>query len=86
MPYYVRGKVVFGTGDPCTTGWILGIISMFPVAYTDGLKISPDFEDKVFDADVNVRGKLHLIYFLRLFVRGYLDEDIKKLIRKALKK
>lgn len=84
MPYYVKGKVVFGTGDPCTTGWLLGIISVFPAAYTEGLMLSPDFEEKVFEADAVIKGKVQVLYFIRLFLRGYRDEGIKKVIAKAL--
>lgn len=85
MPDRMQGRIVFGTGDPCTTGWVLGIISMFPAAYAEGIKICPDFEEKVFEAEGYVRGKLRLIYFVRLFLRGYLDEEIKAVITKALK-
>lgn len=84
MPDKVRGRLLFGTGDPCTTGWLLGAISMFRVAYTEGLTILPDFEEKVFVADGLVKGKVRVIYFLRLFLRGYLDDDIKRCITKAL--
>lgn len=85
MPDKIRGRVLFGTGDPCTTGWVLGAISMFRVAYTEGLVIEPDFEEKVFVADGLLKGKIRVIYFLRLFLRGYLDDDIKRCITKALK-
>lgn len=84
MPYHVKGKIVFGTGDPCTTGWLLGLVSVFPVAYTEGLVITPDFVEKVFDADAFIRGKVRVIYFVRLFLRGYRDKDIKTVITKAL--
>lgn len=85
MPSHIKGKIVFGTGDPCTTGWIIGVVSMFPVAYTEGLKILPDFEEQVFEADGYVKGRIRIIYFLRLLLRGYMDEDIKNIIKKALR-
>lgn len=85
MPDRIHGRILFGTGDPCTTGWVLGAISMFRVVYTEGLVITPDFEEKVFVADGRVKGKVRVIYFLRLFLRGYLDDDIKRCITKARK-
>ncbi len=85
MPKRLEGKILFGTGDPCTTGWLLGVISMFRVAYTEGLSIRPDFEDKVFVADGIIKGRIRVIYFLRLFLRGYMDDDMKRCITKALK-
>lgn len=85
MPDRVQGKISFGTGDPCTTGWILGVVSMCPAAYTEGLKILPDFEEKIFVAEGYAKGKVRAVYFLRLFMRGYMDDDIKRCVRKILK-
>lgn len=83
-PSYVRGHLYFGTGDPCTTGWVLGLISLLPAAYTEGIDIVPDFLQKKLDAEIYAKGKVHLFYFLRMFVRGYMDADIKTLISKVL--
>lgn len=83
-PSYVRGHLYFGTGDPCTTGWVLGLISLLPAAYTDEIDIVPDFLQKKLDAEIYAKGKVHLFYFLRMFVRGYMDADIKTLISKVL--
>lgn len=80
-PYQIRGRVHFGTGDPCTTGWILGGISMCAVTYTEGLFIVPHFEKKILKADGFLKGRLRLIYVVRLAIRGYLDEDIRKMIK-----
>lgn len=85
-PEKIDGKIVFGTGDPCTTGWLLGAVSMVPLAYTDGLQICPEFEEKRFQADGYVKGKARLIYMVRLVIRGYLDPDIKRWIDQALGK
>lgn len=82
-PRHVKGSIAFGTGDPCTTGWALGLISMFPAAYTDGLSVSPDFEEKKLDVNAYVRGRIRVLYFLRLFLRGYMDEETKTVLRKA---
>ncbi len=71
---------MFGTGDPCTTGWALGMISLIPAAYTEGVRIVPNFYEKEWDAEIHAKGKVHLFYFLRMFVRGYMDADMKALI------
>lgn len=83
-PSYVRGHLYFGTGDPCTTGWALGLISLLPAAYTEGIDIVPDFLQKKLDAEIYAKGKVHFFYFLRMLVRGYMDADIKTLISKVL--
>ena len=56
---------------------------MFPVAYTEGLHIYPNFEEKEFDADAYAKGRIRMLYFLRLFLRGYMDNDIMSMIKKA---
>ena len=85
-PDEVKGEIVFGTGDPCTTGWLAGAVSMIPFAYTEGLHVCPVFEDRQFRADGYVKGKARLIYMVRLVIRGYLDPDIKRWIDQALGK
>ncbi len=84
MPNKVRGRVRFGTGDPCTTGWLLGGISMFSIAYMEELRIIPDFEEKILEADGFLKGRLRLLYLVRLIIRGYLDEDIRKVLSKVM--
>ena len=53
---------------------------MVPLAYTEGLRICPEFEEKRFQADGYVKGKARLGYMVRLVIRGYLDPDIKQWI------
>ncbi len=78
-PTRVRGRIIVGTGDPCTTGMLLGGISLFPAAYQDGVRIVPDFEEKHFEADGFIKGRIRMIYFLRLLHRLYKDRELKAL-------
>ena len=78
-PTRVRGRIIVGTGDPCTTGMLLGGISLFPAAYQDGVRIVPDFEEKHFEADGFIKGRIRMIYFLRLLHRLYQDRELKAL-------
>lgn len=78
-PTKMNGKVVVGTGDPCTTGLLLGGISLFPVVYQEGVHIVPDFEEKHFEAEGFVKGRIRMIYFLRLLYRLYQDRELKEL-------
>ncbi|MFR7424727.1 MAG: DUF2953 domain-containing protein, partial [Clostridium sp.] len=45
-PRRMRGKVIFGTGDPCSTGELLGVLALFYAWYGNGVQIIPDFEQK----------------------------------------
>lgn len=78
-PTRICGTAILGTGDPCTTGLLIGGISLFPFIYQDNVHIAPDFEEKRFEAEGYMRGRLRVIYFLRLILRIYQDRECKRL-------
>ena len=78
-PKKVRGTFAFGTGDPSSTGLVTGLISLFPIAYQEGVYVTPDFEEKRLAADFFVKGSFRLIYFFRRFLRLYLDKELKRM-------
>lgn len=78
-PTKIRGEMIVGTGDPCTTGFVFGGISLIPLAYEDGVHIMPDFAEKRFEADGYMKGKIRVIYFLRFVLRLYKDRELKRL-------
>lgn len=78
-PSKVRGTAIVGTGDPCTTGLLFGGISVCPIVYQDGVQIMPDFEEKHFEAEGYIKGRIRVVYFLRLFLRLYQDRELKHL-------
>lgn len=79
LPTKVYGTVIIGTGDPCSTGLLLGGISLMPVIYRDRVQITPDFEEKHFEAEGFAKGRIRVIYFLRLILRLYQDRELKRL-------
>ena len=78
-PKKVRGTFAFGTGDPSSTGLVTGLISLFPIAYQEVVYVTPDFEEKRLAADFFVKGRIRVIYFLRLFLRLYQDKELKRM-------
>lgn len=78
-PTKICGEMVLGTGDPASTGLVFGGISLFPVAYQDGVRIIPDFEEKRFEAEGYMKGRIRVIYFLRLLLRLYKDRELRHL-------
>lgn len=84
-PTKVHGTVVLGTGDPCSTGLLFGGISLFPFVYQDGVRITPDFAEKHFEAEGFMKGRIRVIYFLRLLLRLYQDRELKRLWKQISK-
>ena len=78
-PRKVKGRFVVGTGDPSSTGLVIGGISLLPFAYQEGIEITPDFDDKVFQADGMIKGRIQVYYFVRLCIRLYRDKELRKL-------
>lgn len=84
-PRRICGIVRFGFSDPATTGIVLGIISLFPFAYQEGLTISPDFEEEVFEARGKAKGRIRVVRLCRIAIRVYRNRDVKKLVRRYKK-
>lgn len=82
FPKKIKGNVFFGLEAPADTGILLGGISMVPLAYKKGLHIVPDFERKRLDGNLVLAGRMRVIYFLRLLIRLYQNDKIKKMWKK----
>lgn len=67
-----------GTGDPAMTGLIIGGISLMPFVYQKGIHIVPDFEEKVIRGNGKIKGRVRVIYFVRLLIRMYRDKELRR--------
>ncbi len=79
LPTKLKSKIVFGTGDPCSTGQALGAIGFLYSLYGDKVQIIPDFENKVFEGKHDARGRIRLITVLILVIKLILDKRFKQL-------
>lgn len=87
LPGKVKGYLLFGTGDPASTGQILGLISVFYAVAGPILKIVPDFEEKRLECDLELRGRLRVFTLLVILLKLYFNKELKQLMQelKALK-
>ena len=60
LPKKLSGRLVFGSGDPCLTGQLLGVISVVYASCGRLLDLTPDFEEKRLEFDMTVRGRLRM--------------------------
>ena len=87
-PRRVRADVNFSLGDPANTGYATAALSICPVSYGKGCRILPDFEE----AQMYLRGWIDLrghVRAVHVFISGFrllFDKDIRRIIRKILKK
>lgn len=79
-PRRMRGKVIFGTGDPCSTGELLGVLALFYAWYGNGVQVIPDFEQKRIEGNVSFRGRIRMITLICIAWRIIKNKDGRKLL------
>ena len=84
LPRVVKGKVLFGTGDPALTGQILGAFYALYPLYGEKweLTVSGDFEEKKIKGKAYLAGRFRLMGILTPFLGLLADRNIRKLILK----
>ena len=66
LPRKVKGYVHYGMDEPYKTGQVTGYLSLLPFVYQKGLSMQPDFEQKVLELDMKLKGRIRLGYLLRI--------------------
>jgi hypothetical protein len=79
LPKKLKSRIVFGTGDPCTTGQALGFMGILYSFYGDKIVIIPDFENKIFEGNHYARGRIRLITLLIIVIKLIRDRRFKNL-------
>lgn len=79
VPTQVRGYIHFGTSDPASTGYCLGILGIFYPLYAKHLEIRPDFEHKIFETEVFIKGRIRSFTMLRIVLKIILNKDLKRI-------
>ncbi len=74
-PKVLRGHLLFGTGDPASTGEILGLFAILYAWYGRGIRIVPDFERKILEGELFARGGISIFTFLLVYVRVFRSDE-----------
>lgn len=81
-PKKIRGYLIFGFDDPSYTGRVLGLIYMFSRGTRKNFQIGPDFENKVFETDVQIKGRIQVYFLLIIAYRFYKDKNFREVIER----
>lgn len=84
-PEKCRINLRAGMEDPAVTGQIMAVYGMLYPAVGGGIFLQPEFEEKVMEGDVYIKGKITGIIFLVAGLKIVLDKNIWRLL-KLLKK
>ena len=82
----IKTDLVFSTGDPASTGQLLGVLSMFPILYRYEFGIVPDFmsDDAYVKGTFGVTGRVRLIHILMTVLRLIFDKEVRLVIIKFM--
>lgn len=80
-PRKVKAYIEFGTGDPCSTGQLLGVAAAFMGIYKDSVQVIPDFENEVLKGNFYCKGRIRGIILLIIGIKVIRNRDIRALIK-----
>lgn len=84
-PRVIKGDIIFGLGDPCTTGEALGLLAVLYGWIGTGVKVTPDFMEKRLEGYIKMRGRIRMVTMIRIALRIIWNKEGKKL-QKELQK
>ena len=85
-PSKIEGNVIFGTGDPASTGQAIGAIGALYGFLPKKLHITPDFEEERYEGKLHIKGKLRLIHVVIIALKLIVDKNFRYVVKKVLAK
>lgn len=83
LPKRIRGYLLFGTGQPDQTGYILGMLSIIRgIRGYDKFNVEADFERQIVEGKIQCRGHIRLATVGILALQIYQKKELKELISK----
>lgn len=84
LPRKIKGRILFGAATPDVTGYAFGaysvLSSLFPRRIC--LEVIPDFENKILEGDVLIKGHFTIFMLLITGLRLFFDKRLKVLRKK----
>lgn len=80
LPKKIKGQVVYGFEDPCTTGQVLAGISVLYPVYYKHLSISPDFSGQILNGNIDFKGRIYVVYLLKSALAIFFNKNIQFII------
>ncbi|MBT9779575.1 hypothetical protein GPL15_24150 [Clostridium sp. MCC353] len=81
LPRKVKGRVEFGFDDPYITGQILSAAGVFYPVYARQLEICPMFDQSVFEAEGELKGRIRIGTVLFILLRVYCNKNFRVLLK-----
>lgn len=79
FPGKLKADITFGFDDPATTGYCLAVYGMLPEYVGKNIIVHPDFDNQVFKADFNIKGKIRAWTLICQVLGILMDKNCKRL-------
>ena len=76
-PRKIKGQIRFGFSDPSHTGLCMGAVGILCAWYPGGLSVIPDFEQRILEGEILIRGKIRCYVFVCILWRIWFNQDIR---------
>lgn len=80
-PRKIKGKLLIGTGDPAGTGQVLALYGILYPFLGNHIEVEPDFERKVLEGELFIKGKITVFRFLRTGWSVFFNRDLRRLLK-----
>lgn len=77
-PKLLRIDMTIGFDDPAVTGQVLGVIAAFCGAAGIMPCVTPDFEKRVFESDIEIKGRVTVFVLFKILIKVYFCEELKE--------
>ncbi|MFG6395223.1 MAG: DUF2953 domain-containing protein [Lachnospiraceae bacterium] len=84
-PRKIKSDIVFGTGDPCQTGYITGLCAVYMAVSGTFFNITPDFENKILKGRISVSGHIRASSLAFAVLRVIISNEWKSFYKEAVK-
>lgn len=84
-PRKIKSDILFGTGDPCQTGEILGLAAVYMAMAGTTFNITPDFENRVLRGRIMVSGQIRASNLAFAVLRIIISNEWKSFYKEAMK-
>ena len=80
-PKVLTARIVCDTGSPDTTGYVCAVYGMLYPVIEDRISFTADFENKVLDGELSVKGKVRVATLVRHGIKILLDKQLKVFLK-----
>lgn len=81
LPRKLKGYLIFGSGDPATTGKILAVLGVVYAKTGPLIDITPNFVEKQLECDLEMEGKIQIIVLVVIAVQIIMKKEVRQLIK-----